>query len=154
MAGSLIAVSLAARGVAAQAVDQRPPPQAAPAGAQARPPVAVPQATQWWCEINAQPAAALRTAAPIGVPATKEDVGQSFFMSQIFSRSARADEQKTVDRICRRSFEVQFGMRWDLITGRAQQAPTVEGAKARRDADAHTGAHLGRTQNFRVSGTG
>lgn len=89
MAGSLMAVSLAARGVAAQAVDQRPPPQAAPAGAQARPPVAVPQATQWWCEINAQPAAALRTAAPIGVPVTKEDAVQNFFMSQIITRPAR-----------------------------------------------------------------
>lgn len=126
--------------VGALGVPLPPPPEAeAP-----KKPEAPAAPVEWWCEVNAIPAA--------DSVLTPDQASRNFFMSQIIARHARAgpDEQHDVTRLCRTAFEVQFGGLWRLVTARAQRAPTVAAAKLDRQEDLRIGGHEGHVQEFRI----
>lgn len=111
------------------------------------PPVAVqkpaPRAMQWWCEVYAQPA----TSAAL----TQDERDHDFFVSQIFERThSSRDDEDTVERRCRTSFEVQFGARWTLVTARAMSAANHEDAVSERVSDENNSVRRGRTRDFRM----
>ena len=113
----------------------QPPPPAAP-----KP---VPRPMQWWCEVYAQPASS--------VTLTQEEKDHDSFFSQIFERPRPArDDEESIERRCRTSFEVQFGGRWTLVTARAMSAGTVEQAVSDRVSDENNSVRRGRTRDFRM----
>lgn len=103
----------------------------------------VPHAMQWWCEVYAQPASS--------VTLTQEEKDHDSFFSQIFERPRPArDDEESIERRCRTSFEVQFGGRWTLVTARAMSAGTVEQAVSDRVSDENNSVRRGRTRDFRM----
>jgi len=118
----------------AGAQGQQPPPPPQP---RARP------LLQWWCEVYAQPASS--------VTLTQEERDHDFFFSQIFTRDHPArDDEETIERRCRTSFEVQFGGRWTLVTARAMSAATLDDAISDRVSDQNNSVRRGHTRDFRM----
>jgi hypothetical protein len=103
----------------------------------------VPRAMQWWCEVYAQPA----TSAAL----TQDERDHDYFFSQIFERTrSLRDDEDTIARRCRTSFEVQFGARWTLVTARAMSATNHEDAVTFRVSDENNPVRRGRTRDFRM----
>lgn len=148
LAAALAAVVPAVVGAQApqpgQQPGQLPPP--APPDPQPTPkkPAAIEAPVNWWCEVNALPA-----ADSIMSPSQES---KDFFMSQIIQRphTVDPDEQHAVTRICRMAFEVQFGAQWRLVTARAQKAATEQAARLGRLEDMRVGNHEGHEQDFRI----
>ncbi|GEM_PF-2704756 len=128
-------------GVGAQTPPPAPPTPTLPR----RPAPAPARPTSWWCEVNAQPAAYARLAP--------EEAARNFFVSQVITRARRPgpEEGKAVERMCRTAFEVAYGSKWELVTARAQQAPTFQAAVTMRAEDMDFGLHRGHAQEFHLS---
>lgn len=119
---------------------QNPPPKPAPPVGVQKP---VPRAMQWWCEVYAQPASSATL--------TQDERDHDYFFSQIFERThSSRDDEETIERRCRTSFEVQFGARWTLVTARAMSAPNHEDAISDRVSDENNPVRRGRTRDFRM----
>jgi hypothetical protein len=102
-----------------------------------------PGATQWWCEVSAQPAS--------GVVLTQEERDHTFFISQIITvaHPIRTTEEE-IQRRCRTSFQVQFGTRFDVITARVYFAATPDEADNDRHLDMSIGVRRNHTRDFRM----
>jgi hypothetical protein len=144
--GAVIVFAAAARTASAQAKPAEIPPPPPDAATPRPKPAGAAQPVQWWCEINALP--------DPGAELPPDQVALNYFVSQVISRPRRAgpEEIKTVQRLCRTAFEVQFGGQWQLVTARAQQAATPEAAKLGRLADLRTAKHEGHSRDFRIPG--
>jgi len=131
-----LACVLSAHAVRAQ---DQPPKPGPPVGVQ-KP---VPRAMQWWCEVYAQPASSATL--------TQDERDHDFFFSQVFEKShSSRDDEDTIERRCRTSFEVQFGGRWTLVTARAMSAQHREDAVSDRVSDENNPVRRGRTRDFRM----
>jgi hypothetical protein len=111
------------------------------------PPVAVqkplPRPMHWWCEVYAQPASS--------AVLTKDERDHDYFFSQVFERPRSSrDDEDTIERRCRTSFEVQFGARWTLVTASAMSAPNHDDAISGRVSDENNPVRRGRTRDFRM----
>lgn len=119
---------------------QDQPPKPAPQVGVQKP---VPRAMQWWCEVYAQPASSATL--------TQDERDHGFFFSQVFEKShSSRDDEDTIERRCRTSFEVQFGARWTLVTARAMSAQNREDAVSDRVSDENNPVRRGRTRDFRM----
>jgi hypothetical protein len=125
--------------IVVRAQGQPQPPPAVPKP----PPAPVPRPRQWWCEVYAQPASS--------VALSDDEKSHDSFFSQIFERTRPArDDEESIERRCRTSFEVQFGGRWTLVTARAMSAGTIEEAVSDRVSDENNSVRRGRTRDFRM----
>jgi hypothetical protein len=131
-----IACVLSAHAAHAQGQPPPGPPNAVP-------PKPIPRPLQWWCEVYAQPASSATL--------TQDERGHDYFFSQIFEKPhPQRDDEDTVERRCRTSFEVQFGGRWTLVSARAMSAPSRDRAESDRTTDENNPVDRGRTRDFRM----